>query len=168
MRQALVAAGGCAVAFAVLTGCSSQESKPETGTGTPGQSAPAQASAAPAPPTPVGPDAGHVTLGGEDVGPVTAVGCDTQQGLTTITVAAGKPATVVVTDEAAPTVKSVSIGEVGPNGPTLAYLEGVAASPAQANRDGGKYTVSGTGLGTDPADPSRPTQIPFEIAVTCP
>jgi lipoprotein LpqH len=151
-----------------MTGCASNESKPD-GSTTSGV-ATASASDVPAPGTPAqtsaAPDAAHVKFGSTDVGPVTTVGCQTDGGVTTITVDAAQKTTVVLTDEDTPAVKSVSIGEAG-SGPSLMFLEGVTAPP-QASREDKKFTVSGSGMGTDAANPDVPVEMPFEIAVSCP
>ncbi|WP_233213626.1 lipoprotein LpqH [Mycobacterium hubeiense] len=138
---------GCAALLAALVGCSSPE--PEA-------------------PAPAQPGETNVTLGGKDVGPTSDVSCATEGGRTIITIEGGQTTTVNLTDEKPPVVKSVSIGEAGSGGPSLLYAEGVSATPASATRDGNRYTVSGTGMGTDAANPMVPVETPFEIVVTCP
>lgn len=108
----------------------------------------------------------QVTFGSNDAG-ATSVNCATDNGLTTITVDGDQHTTVIVTDEDTPVVESVSIGEIGSDAPALAYLAGVAATPAQATRDGRTYTVTGNGMGSD-ANATAPADTPFEITVTCP
>ncbi len=169
MKPSLFATG-CIAALVVLAGCSSQDSKAPQDTAT--TSGGSVASSAPegvphTPPAEAAPDADHVKFGASDVGPITAVSCQTDAGLTTISIEANPSTTVVLTDEDAPAVQSVSIGEAGSEGASLVFLEGVSATP-QAARDGKKYTVTGSGLGTDSANPATPTEMPFEIVVSCP
>ena len=97
-------------------------------------------------------------------------GCrlQTDAGVTTITVDSTPKTTVVLSDEVTPAVKSVTIGELGAEGPSLAYVVGVSGAAAQATRDGNTYTVAGTGTGAEATDPTKPLDLPFEIAVTCP
>lgn len=151
-----------------IAGCSSKgQDAPSTPTAT---AASPSAAATPAPPvlTSAAPEAAHVTFGGSDAGPVSAVGCATDAGLTTITIQGSQKSTIVLTDETSPMVKSVGIGEPGSDTPSLAYFEGVSPTPSRATREGSKYTVTGTGLGTDAANTATPVDMPFDIAVTCP
>jgi lipoprotein LpqH len=106
-----------------------------------------------------------VTYGGKDTGLATAVGCATDDGLTTIVIAADLKTTVVLTDEQPPIVKSVGIGEGDDKPPALAYVQGVSGS-AQASRDGLHYTITGTGMGTDPAT-GGPVTATFQITANC-
>lgn len=135
---------GCAVLLAAVVGCSSQESD-----------APAS-------------DQGKVSFGENDAGPITSVGCETKDGFTTIEVEGKLHTTVILTDGEAPEVQSVSIGEVGSDGPSLTYLDGLSNAPVVAARDAKSYTVTGKGMGMDAANPGTPVDMPFDIAVTCP
>ncbi|MCV7169408.1 lipoprotein LpqH [Mycobacterium manitobense] len=108
---------------------------------------------------------GRVVLGGNDVGAVTGVQCAVDGARATITLDGEKKTTVVVDGGV---VESVNIGEVGSGGAALAYLQGVAATPAEVTRDDARYTVTGTGMGTDPANPDVPVDMPFEVEATCP
>jgi lipoprotein LpqH len=155
--------------LAGLVGCSPQGSDTSTPSRAPGPAtSSAETTPASPPVTAAPPDQARVAFGGNDGGTVTAIGCATDGGLTMITIEAGQHTTVVLTDEDAPVVKSVSVGEVGSDRPSLAYVEGVSAAPAEATRDGGTYTITGTGMGTDAANPTAPVEMPFEISVTCP
>ena len=150
-----------------MTGCSSQgdsttESTPAPSTGASATSSPGAPAETPAPA-----DTGVVKFGSNDAGPVTAVRCQTDGGVTTISIEAAQNTTVVLTDEDTPAVKSVSIGEAGSEGPSLVFLEGVSAAP-QASREGKKFTVSDSGMGADAANAANPVEMPFEIAVSCP
>lgn len=109
-----------------------------------------------------------MTFGSNDAGPVTSVKCETKDGLTTISIEGKLHSTVVVTEGQAPAVKSVSIGEVGSDGPALMYSEGVSSTPVVVSRDGENYTVTGNGLGSNVANRDAPVDTPFDIAVTCP
>lgn len=136
---------GCAVFLAAIAGCSSQES------GSSGKSGQAR-----------------VTFGSNDAGPVTSVKCETNDGLTTIGVEGKVPTSVVLTEGEAPVVQSVNIGDVNTEGASLTYLSGLSGAPVVAARDGKSYTITGTGMGIDPAEPGTPVDMPFDIAVTCP
>ena len=109
-----------------------------------------------------------MTFGPNDAGPVTNVSCETKDGLTTISIEAKMPASVVLTEGASPTVQSVKIGDVNGEGSSLTYLAGLSGVPVVAARDGKGYTVTGTGMGIDPNQPAAPVDMPFDIAVTCP
>ncbi|MBN3458330.1 MULTISPECIES: lipoprotein LpqH [Mycolicibacterium] len=145
MKHGFVVAAGCAAILAGLVGCSSQE-----------------------PDSPASSGGGKVTFGSNDAGPVTSVKCETKDGLTTISIEGKLHSTVVVTEGQAPAVKSVSIGEVGSDGPALMYSEGVSSTPVVVSRDGKNYTVTGNGLGSNVANRDAPVDTPFDIAVTCP
>jgi lipoprotein LpqH len=73
---------------------------------------------------------------------------------------------VIVTDDDVPTVRSVSIGGVG--GVALGFAEGTASRPPAAYRNGATVIVSGSGSGTDSADPARVVASSYQIAVACP
>lgn len=111
---------------------------------------------------------GRVSFGANDAGPLTSVQCRTQDGRITITIEGRLHTTVVLTDSQAPTVKSVSIGQAGTGEPALAYVDGASTAPVLAARDANNYAVTGSGLGTDAANPMTPVETPFDIAVTCP
>jgi ipoprotein LpqH len=173
MKHALILGMTSAAVVAALAGCST--SSKESGTTTTGSAAATAGAAAPgtsAPETTAAPAArpgtGRVSLNNADLSAVTGVSCQTDAGVTTITVDSTPKTTVVLTDEAGPAVKSVSIGELGGDGPSVAYVEGVTGAPAQATHDGNTYTVSGTGTGAEASDPTKPVDLPFEIAATCP
>ena len=171
MKHALILGMTSAAVLAALTGCST--SSKESGTTTtasatsaaaaPGTSAP-ETAASPA----AQPGTGRVSLNNAELSAVTGVGCQTDAGVTTITVDSTPKTTVVLSDEVTPAVKSVTIGELGADGPSLAYVVGVSGAAAQATRDGNTYTVAGTGTGAEATDPTKPLDLPFEIAVTCP
>jgi lipoprotein LpqH len=172
MKHLAIAGVACVLTITALAGCSSGESNTEETAkttagdsgGTSAESATTQAT--PAPGT-LAAEPGRVTFGSNDAGPVTGVVCQTEGGVTTITVEATPRTTVVLTDEAVPVVKSVSIGEAGSDAASLVYIEGVSAAP-QAVREGPKFTVTGNGTGTTVDDPANPVDMPFEIAVSCP
>ena len=173
MKHALILGMTSAAVLAALTGCST--SSKESGTTTTASATATSGAAAPgtsAPETAASPAAqpgtGRVSLNNAELSAVTGVSCQTDAGVTTITVDSTPKTTVVLSDEATPAVKSVSIGELGAEGPSLAYVEGIAGAAAQATRDGNTYTVSGTGTGAEATDPTKPLDLPFEIAVTCP
>ncbi|NKZ15744.1 lipoprotein LpqH [Mycolicibacterium septicum DSM 44393] len=145
MRRPIVIATGFAMCLAAVAGCSSQDSGSSTKSGQ-----------------------GRVTFGPNDAGPVSSVSCETKDGLTTIGIKGKMPASVVLTDGEAPVVQSVNIGDVNGEGASLTYLSGLSGVPVVAARDGKGYTVTGTGMGIDPNEPTAPVDMPFDIAVTCP
>ncbi|MGV0743103.1 lipoprotein LpqH [Mycolicibacterium sp. XJ870] len=147
MKHRFAAAAGCVAILAAVVGCSSQGSDSSDASQS-GQ--------------------GKVTFGSNDAGPVTGVACETKEGFTTINIEGSLHATVIVTDGESPVVDSVSIGEVGSDKPSLTYIDGLSSSPVVASRDAKNYTVTGTGMGTDAANPGMPVDMPFDIAVTCP
>lgn len=170
-QHALILGVGAVTAAAALTGCStSKESGPSTSTSSASASTSAPSSAAAAPATGENPAPGtaRVTLNAADLGPATGVNCQTTDNEITIAIESTPRTIVVLTDEATPGVTSVSIGELGADGPSAAYIPGVSEATPTATRDGKTYTVTGTGTGTDPADPGKPADLPFQIAVTCP
>lgn len=109
-----------------------------------------------------------MTFGSNNAGPITAVTCDTNDGLTTITAEGSLHTTIVVTEGAAPTVKSVTIGDIQSDGAALMYSEGVSSAPVVASLDGKSYTVTGNGLGSDSASQGNPVDTPFDIVLSCP
>lgn len=109
-----------------------------------------------------------MTFGPNDAGPVTNVSCDIKDGLTTIDIEGKVPTKVVLTDGEAPVVQSVNIGDVNAEEASLTYLAGLSGAPVVAARDGKGFTITGNGMGIDPAEPGAPVDMPFDIAVTCP
>jgi lipoprotein LpqH len=138
VNHGVALAAGCAVLIAGLTGCSAEQKSGE----------------------------GRVTVGGNDAGAVTGVSCAVEGDRTTITLDGKQKTTVVLTG--ADTVDSVSIGELGSDGGSLAYVQGVSGAPAKVAKKDSGYSISGTGLGSGPANPGAPVDTPFEIEVTCP
>lgn len=119
---------------------------------------------------------GTLRLGDTDLGKVTAVTCETTDNLTTLTIETGdntgekavKKSVVKLSAEGTPTVMSVRIGEVGTTEPALLYSSAATDTPPTATHQDGRYTVSGTGLGTTAGDPNRPVTTGFAIEVHCP
>ena len=102
-----------------------------------------------------------------DTGPTGPVNCSTGDGLTTISVGENSlGVTVIVTDDEMPAVRSVTIGEVG--GVALGFAVGTASKAPIAQRNGATIIVSGSGSGTDSADPARVVESSYRIAVACP
>jgi ipoprotein LpqH len=102
-----------------------------------------------------------------DTGPTGPVSCSDDDGLTTISVGdSSLGVSVIVTDDDVPTVRSVSIGGVG--GVALGFAEGTESRPPTAYRNGATVIVSGSGSGTDSADPARVVASSYQIAVACP
>jgi lipoprotein LpqH len=134
-----LAAAGCTVLIAGLTGCSSDDA---------------------------GSGQGRVVLGGKDAGAVTAVTCTKDGDRTTLTLDGDQKTTVVLSGP--DTVESVNVGEIGSDAASLAYVQGVSGTPAKASKKDNGYSISGTGQGSDPAHPDAPVDTPFEIEVTCP
>ena len=127
MKHALILGMTSAAVVAALAGCSTSSKESGTtatestattsGAAAPGTSAPETA------PTPAAqPGTGRVSLNNAELSAVTGVSCQTDAGVTTITVDSTPKTTVVLSDEASPAVKSVSIGELGGEGPSVAYV----------------------------------------------
>jgi lipoprotein LpqH len=113
------------------------------------------------------PGQAQVIIGGKDASPSGSADCWTGSGQTTITIGDGtNGATVVLTDQTAPAVKSVGIANLG--GVSLGYVEGQPGNPPNATRNGNSYTITGSGTGTDTADPSKLVNTTYEISATCP
>lgn len=172
MKHVLVLglAAATVVGTAVLGGCSSSKSAKDTADHTDHSttaSAPADTSAPASATAGAQPGTGHVTLDNAELGPAANVSCQTAAGVVTISVESTPKTTVVVTDEATPAVRSVTIGELGSPGPSVAYVDGVSGK-TEATRTGGTFTVTGTGTGARADAPDQPVELPFEIAATCP
>lgn len=124
-----------------------------------------------APPTPVPassvpPGVAQVIVNG-DTGPAGPVSCTSDDGLTTISIGdSSLGVSVIVTDDAMPAVRSVTIGDVG--GVALGFATGTTAQAPNAYRNGGTVIVSGTGSGTDSEDPAHIVESAYRIAVACP
>ncbi len=170
MKPALVLSMTSVTLFAVLTGCSTSTESHGPATTSAPMTATTQSAApsADGAPTAAEPGTGRVTLENAELGAVTGVSCQTEGGVTTITIGSTPKTTIVLTEGADHAVKSVNIGELGADGPSMAYVEGVMGTAARATRDGNSYTVTGTGTGAEAADPATPVDLPFEIAATCP
>jgi ipoprotein LpqH len=113
------------------------------------------------------PGQAQVLIGGKNASPGGALDCSTGSGLTTITIGEGaQGAIIVLTDQAAPTVKSIGIGDLG--GVSLGYTEGQPGPAPQAARNGNSYTITGSTTGTDTADPTKLVDTTYEISATCP
>lgn len=154
-----------------LSGCG-QPAPPET--------VPTTASAPPPPPVqvdsvPAG--TAQVVVNGAP-GPTGPVQCDDAAGPLTISIGESSLGVTVIIDEPddeagqdAPAVRSVTIGDVG--GVALAYAFGVPV-PATAGRaptvlrNDATWIVTGSGRGTDSADPARIVDSSYRIAVACP
>ena len=121
---------------------------------------------APAPAATVPPGRAQIIVNGDD-GPTGPVSCDTADGLTTISIGATSlGVTVIVTDDDVPVVRSVSIGDVG--GVALGFAAADGRVAPSARRNGATVVVTGTGSGTDSADPARIVESGYRIAVACP
>ena len=120
----------------------------------------------PVPANSVPPGRAQIIVNG-DTGPTGPVSCSTDDGLTTISVGENSlGVTVVVTDDDMPAVTSVSIGDVG--GVALGFAVGAAGRAPTAYRNGATLIVSGSGSGTDSANPARLVDSGYQIAVACP
>lgn len=170
VKHLLVTAVGAAALLSGIVGCSSSSEPAEPAASKPSASAGAGETPGPVEPpiTAAAPDQAKVTFGQNDAGPVTGIGCVTENGQTTISVEGSQATTVVLTDADTPVVQTVGIGEIGSDSPALIYQDGNSSAPAAAVKDGKKFTINGTGLGSTAADPMSPVETPFEIAVTCP
>ena len=122
---------------------------------------------APAPASTVAPGRAQVIVNG-DTGPTGPVDCSAADGLVTMSVGdSSLGVSVVVTDDEQPQVRSVSIGDVG--GVALGFAVGAANSTVPtARRNGDTVIVSGTGSGTDSANPARVVDSSYQIAGACP
>jgi lipoprotein LpqH len=155
---------GAAILFAVLVGCSPTHSPTSVSS--------TASTPSPAPPKPAAvsadsPGQARVVIGGKDASPGGAVDCSTGSGQITITIGEGaRGATVVVTDQATPVVKSIGIGDLG--GVSLGYVEGEPGTPPHAARTGNSYTITGSGTGTNTADPTKLVDTTYQISATCP
>lgn len=170
MKHGFVVAAGCAVLLTGIVGCSSQNAGSPGGSQAPGPTGSGQeTSTSTLPPvSPAQPSQARVTFGTNDAGPFTGIGCETKDALTTINIEGHLHTTIELTEGDAPTVKSVSIGEIGSDGPALVYSEGVSGTPVVATHDAKTYTVTGSGMGSNSASNEPPVDMPFDIAVTCP
>jgi len=162
VRSLLAAAASAAVSVTAV-GCA-----PTSSSGPP--SIPVAAPVTPPAPVPastVAPGQAQIIVNG-DTGPTGPVGCSTDDGLTTITVGESSlGVSVVVTDEDVPAVRSVSIGDVG--GVALGFATGaVNSTMPTARRNGETVIISGSGAGTDSANPARVVDSSYQIAVACP
>ena len=102
-----------------------------------------------------------------DTGPTGPVSCSTDDGLTTISVGNSSLGVIlIVTDDDLPSVRSISIGDVG--GVALGFAAGTTSQAPTASRNGATVIVSGSGSGTDSADPARVVASSYQIAVACP
>lgn len=102
-----------------------------------------------------------------DTGPTGPVSCSTDDGLTTISVGESSlGVSLIVTDDDLPSVRSISIGDVG--GVALGFAAGTTSQAPTASRNGATVIVSGSGSGTDSADPARVVASSYQIAVACP
>ena len=121
---------------------------------------------APVPASTVAPGRAQIIVNG-DTGPTGPVDCSTDGGLTTISVGESSlGVSVVVTDDDEPAVRSVSIGHVG--GVALGFAVGTGSPPPTARRNGGTVVISGSGAGTDSANPAHMVDSSYQIAVACP
>ncbi|WP_395308565.1 lipoprotein LpqH [Mycobacterium sp. AMU20-3851] len=121
---------------------------------------------APAPASTVPPGRAQIIVNG-DTGPTGPVDCSTDDGLITISIGESSlGVSVVVTDDDVPAVRSVSIGDVG--GVALGFAMGAGSQTPTARRNGDTVIVSGSGAGTDSANPARVVDSSYQIAVACP
>ncbi len=176
-REFLVAIGGAAIVVAGLSGCSSDDKKPESpatsaeatteagtasATAAPsGEAGTASATAAPS----VG--GARVSVDGQDQTVSGTVVCSAMGG--NMNIAIGEATTgiaAVVSSGDSPTVQSVGLGNV--NGVTLGYQSGTGQGEAKAEKDGNTYKISGSATGVDMANPTQLVNKPFEIKVICP
>lgn len=72
----------------------------------------------------------------------------------------------VLTTGDSPEVESAALGSV--NGQLVSYAKGVPGAEAKATKDGKTYTITGTAMAVDTANPTAPGKKSFEIKVTCP
>ncbi len=170
-RGFLVAISSAAIVVAGLSGCSSDEKKSESD-----KPAATSAEASASPETSVDTGSGSsdvgsgetkVTIDGNEQSIQGTIVCTTMGGNMNIAIGEGTQAIAAVVSEGdAPTVQSVGLGNV--DGVVLGYTAGTGQGDAKAEKDGKKYTISGTATGVDMANPMSPVNKPFEIVATCP
>lgn len=114
----------------------------------------------------VGEGSAEVAIDGSpvDIADATVV-CQEADGTMTIAVgsAAGTDGIGAVLE--GETVKSVALGSV--DGAAMGWAEG-APGEVTATVEGLNYTISGEMMAVDAANPSAPTETPFEMQITCP
>lgn len=71
----------------------------------------------------------------------------------------------VLTGGDSPKVTSVALGSV--DGTSMGWAEG-APGEAKATKDGNTYTISGSMMAVDAANPTTPAEKPFEMQIVCP
>ena len=166
-RGFVVAVGGMAIVIAGLSGCSSGEKKTESGSSASSAEASSETTTSASGSASAGSGGTKVTIDGQDQNFSGTVVCTSMGG--NMNIAIGEAATAiaaVVSEGDAPTVQSVGLGNV--NGVVLGYTSGTGQGDAKAEKDGKKYTISGTATGVDMANPLQPVNKPFEISVVCP
>ncbi|RIU27872.1 hypothetical protein D2E92_17470, partial [Mycobacteroides abscessus] len=140
-----------------LVGCSGDKDKSETKGTTVSNGAGAVATNSSA----------KVTIDGKEQKIEGAVVCQSSNGNVNIVIGSGAQGFgAVVTEGDSPTVKSAGLGSL--NGQSLAFSEGTPGASAKATKDGKKYHIEGTAIAVDMANPTQPSNKPFEIEVTCP
>ncbi|WP_343577608.1 lipoprotein LpqH [Mycobacterium sp.] len=149
-HEIVVGIAAAATLVAGLAGCSSNKSS--TG-------ASSNASA---------PAGNKVTIDGQAQSVAGAVSCTQVNGNTSI--GFGDPTTgigAVVTNADPPVVQAVGLGNL--TGVTLGYSAGAPnQGNAQATKRGNSYTIKGTAVGADAANPQQPVSKSFEMDATCP
>jgi ipoprotein LpqH len=159
----LVAIVGGAIVVTAVAGCGG-DNKP--------QSAPSKTTAVSVPgggTVSTGQGSIKLTIDGQDQSIQGQVSCITAAGNVTITAGtptADKPQVVgaVLSDANPPVVQTVTLGSA--NGVNLGV--GAGQGNAEATKDGKTYKITGTGWGTDLANPTAPVTKPFEMTATCP
>jgi ipoprotein LpqH len=154
--------GVLTILVVALAGCSTAKT---SGPGAP--AAVAVGSASPAQATNGAPGPVRVMINGQDADAGNTVACSDEHGVTTITIGEGaRGATVVVADDAAHTVNSIGIGDLG--GVSMGYFKGEPVTAPTVTRSGSSYTVTGSGRGTPTSDSTTTVDVTYEIAATCP
>lgn len=155
----VAAAGGAAIIAAGLSGCSSDDKKPEV--------APSSATASSVAAGDASAAGAEVTVDGEDQKVEGTVVCSTMGGNMNIAIGGATAGIAAVVSQGdSPTVQSVGLGSL--DGVALGYQSGAGQGEAKAVKDGNTYTITGTATGVDMANPMQPLNKPFEIKVTCP
>ena len=151
-RVFVVALGGAAIVIAGVSGCSSDKKSETSGETSTAAAAEGKST---------------VTIDGEEQAVQGTVVCNTMGENVNIAIGdatTGIGAVVGTGDE--PVVHSVGLGNV--NGITLGFQENAGQGEAKAEKDGNTYTITGTAVGVDMANPMQPVTKPFEIEVSCP
>lgn len=147
----------------LLAACAPRTAPAPTSTTAPPPAAPPIAVLA----TALAPGQAQLIVNGRDVGPLGPVVCSSNDGFSRFTIGETTlGVTVVITDDDMPSVRSVTIGDLG--GISIGYAADVSEEAPTAYRNGDTVTVTGSGNGTDSTNPARIVPTTYQLAVACP